>query len=104
MMFLSLYFSLFLPLSKSSLESFWGFAFDILKPFRELKAAAAAKSLQLCPTLCDPIDGSGSQPWLLLESPGEFLRLPPGSHTQYSNWIDLGCSFGDSNVQSSLSI
>ena len=22
------------------------------------KAAAAAKSLQLCPTLCDPIDGS----------------------------------------------
>ena len=24
----------------------------------ELTAAAAAKSLQLCPTLCDPIDGS----------------------------------------------
>ena len=32
-------------------------------------AAAAAKSLQLCPTLCDPIDGSprGSRPW---DSPG----------------------------------
>ena len=28
-------------------------------------AAAAAKSLQSCPTLCDPIDGSppGSRPW-----------------------------------------
>ena len=25
---------------------------------REMAAAAAAKSLQLCPTLCDPIDGS----------------------------------------------
>ena len=33
-------------------------------------AAAAAKSLQSCPTLCDPIDGSppGSHPW---DSPGE---------------------------------
>ena len=33
-------------------------------------AAAAAKSLQLCPTLCDPIDGSspGSCPW---NSPGK---------------------------------
>ena len=29
------------------------------------EAAAAAKSLQSCPTLCDPIDGSppGSRPW-----------------------------------------
>ena len=28
-------------------------------------AAAAAKSLQSCPTLCDPMDGSppGSRPW-----------------------------------------
>ena len=33
-------------------------------------AAAAAKSLQSCPTLCDPIDGSppGSRPW---DSPGK---------------------------------
>ena len=33
-------------------------------------AAAAAKSLQLCPTLCDPIDGSplGSHHW---DSPGK---------------------------------
>ena len=26
--------------------------------FNKLSAAAAAKLLQLCPTLCDPIDGS----------------------------------------------
>ena len=33
-------------------------------------AAAAAKSLQSCPTLCDPIDGGppGSHPW---DSPGK---------------------------------
>ena len=31
-----------------------------------LHAAAAAKSLQSCPTLCDPLDGSppGSRPWV----------------------------------------
>ena len=29
-----------------------------LTPYRHTAAAAAAKSLQLCPTLCDPIDGS----------------------------------------------
>ena len=31
-------------------------------------AAAAAKSLQSCPTLCDPIDGSPPRPW---DSPGK---------------------------------
>ena len=30
----------------------------VLKFLLEYAAAAAAKSLQLCPTLCDPIDGS----------------------------------------------
>ena len=30
----------------------------VLKALVGLHAAAAAKSLQLCPTLCDPIDGS----------------------------------------------
>ena len=29
-----------------------------LKSLLKMKAAAAAKSLQSCPTLCDPIDGS----------------------------------------------
>ena len=39
-----------------------------MSPFQH--AAAAVKSLQLCPTLCDPIDGSppGSHPW---DSPGK---------------------------------
>ena len=38
--------------------------------FLELSEAAAAKSCQLCPILCDPIDGSppGSRPW---DSPGK---------------------------------
>ena len=37
-------------------------------------AAAAAKSLQSCPTLCDPIDGSppGSCPW---DSPGKYTGV-----------------------------
>ena len=30
--------------------------------FFETAAATAAKSLQLCPTLCDPIDGSHQAP------------------------------------------
>ena len=36
--------------------------------------AAAAKSHQLCPTLCNPIDGSpsGSRPW---DSPGKNTRV-----------------------------
>ena len=40
-------------------------------------AAAAAKSLQSCPTLFDPIDGSppGSHPW---DSPGKYTGV--GSH------------------------
>ena len=31
---------------------------SIIKPNKDSTAAAAAKSLQSCPTLCDPIDGS----------------------------------------------
>ena len=30
----------------------------LIKETHSLSAAAAAKSLQMCPTLCDPIDGS----------------------------------------------
>ena len=42
-----------------------------------IAAASAAKSLQLCPTLCDPIDGSprGPRPW---DSPGK--RTVVGCH------------------------
>ena len=49
-------------------------------------AAAAAKSLQLCPTLCDPIDGSLPMLLLLLKSLQSCPTLcdpidgsPPGS-------------------------
>ena len=41
-------------------------------------AAAAAKSLQLCPTLCDPIDGSppGSPvPWTLQARTLEWVAI-----------------------------
>ena len=47
--------------------------------FRARTAAAAAKSLQLCPTLCDPIDGS-----------------PPGSPRPWDSLgknIGVGCHF-----------
>ena len=41
-------------------------------------AAAAAKSLQLCPTLCDPIDGSppgSSVPVILLAGTVEWVAI-----------------------------
>ena len=46
------------------------FLFGILYLSSSPAAAAAAKSLQSCPTLCDPIDGSptSSRPW---DSPGK---------------------------------
>ena len=43
------------------------------------KAAAAAKSLQSCPTLCDPIDGSppGSPvPWILHINSSKSFNFP----------------------------
>ena len=46
-------------------------------------AAAAAKSLQLCPTLCDPIDGSppGSPiPGILQARTLEWLPFPSPMH------------------------
>ena len=36
-----------------------------------VRAAAAAKSLQSCPTLCDPIDGSPPRPRRPWDSPGK---------------------------------
>ena len=44
-----------------------------------LHAAAAAKSLQLCPTLCDPIDGSppgSTVPGILQERTLEWAAIP----------------------------
>ena len=34
------------------------FSYETKAKIQEITAAAAAKSLQSCPTLCDPIDGS----------------------------------------------
>ena len=50
----------------TSCRTGWWAVFFILQSLPFVVAAAAAKSLQSCPTLCDPIDGSppGSpRPW-----------------------------------------
>ena len=54
--------------SSSHLFMLFQLDIDIFKKF--WLTATAAKSLQSCPTLCDPIDGSppGSSPW---DSPGK---------------------------------
>ena len=45
------------PLRRTSVLPFWwGLSYTL--PMKNSLTAAAAKSLQLCPTLCDPIDGS----------------------------------------------
>ena len=72
--------------SPAASENHWSFTVSIVLPFPKchlvgirqhaafsdwlLLTLTAAKSLQSCPTLCDPIDGSppGSGPW---DSPGK---------------------------------
>ena len=54
----------------------------ILTP-EEAAAAAVAKSLQLCLTLCDPMDGSppgSSVPGILQARTPEWLPFPPPVH------------------------
>ena len=59
----------------SAIKKYW----FVSKEWSAAAAAAAAKSLQLCPTLCDPIDGSPpSSP-----NPGDS----PGKNT------GVGCHF-----------
>ena len=46
----------------------------------EAAAAAAAKSLQSCPTLCDPIDGSpagSAVPGILQARTVKWVAMPP---------------------------
>ena len=46
-------------------------------------AAAAAMSLQSCPTLCDPIDGSqpgSAVPGILQARPLEWVAIPSPRH------------------------
>ena len=52
--------------------------------YQTFAAAAAAKSLQLCPTLCDPIDSSppGSPiPGILMERPLEWVAISFSNQT-----------------------
>ena len=57
----------------------WTFVGKVMSVlFNKLSAAAAAKSLQSCPTLCDPIDGSppGSPvPWILQARSLEWVAI-----------------------------
>ena len=51
--------------------------------FKCMCAAAAAKSLQSCPTLCDPIDGSplgSSVPGILQARTLEWVAFPSPMH------------------------
>ena len=57
-------------------------------------AAAAAKSLQSCPTLCDPVDGSPPGSSILVsvkaESENQFcLTSKPFSWFKWPNWASL---------------
>ena len=60
-------------------------------------AAAAAKSLQSCPTLCDPIDGSppGSAiPGILQSESHSVMSDSLGTHGLYSSWNSPGQNTG----------
>ena len=60
----------------------WSLAWRILR-ITLLTCAAAAKSLQSCPTLCDPIDGSPPSspiPGILQARTLEWLPLPSPMH------------------------
>ena len=60
-----------------------GGSLPLMPPENPTKISATAKSLQLCPTLCDPIEGS--PPW---------LRLPwdsPGKNTGVGCYFLLQC-------------
>ena len=61
-------------------------------------AAAAAKSLQSCPTLCDPIDGSppGSPIPGILQAADSYLQyMGSSSLTRDQTWV---LCIGDSEV------
>ena len=60
------------------------FEFIFVYGVRKCSAAAAAKSLQLCPTLCDPIDGGPPGPpipgILQARTPRSVLPFPSPMH------------------------
>ena len=62
----------------------WGYYYQAPKPlfsplhYSTFLVAAAAKSLQSCPTLCDPIDGSppvSAVPWILQARTLEWVAI-----------------------------
>ena len=53
-----LYFNMAVKPGRLAWEHTWGRGRNRKKKKRQIYAAAAAKSLQSCPTLCNPIDGS----------------------------------------------
>ena len=70
-----------------------GLQVDSVVAVSELYAAAAAKSLQSCPTLCDPRDGSApgsSVPGILQARTLEpFPGMP---RTAGKQWVQVTCS------------
>ena len=65
-------------------------------------AAAAAKSLQLCPTLCDPIDGSppgSAVPGILQARTMEWVAI---SFSNQLQWTHLLYFFPSCNTISML--
>ena len=58
---------------------------------KAMTAAAAAKSLQSCPTLCDPIDGSppgSAVPGILQERTLEWVAISFSKSDDYSHFND----------------
>ena len=60
----------------------WKGASQSISPYPMTAAAAAAKSLQSCPTLCDPIDGS---------PPGS--AIPGILQARTLEWVAISCAF-----------
>ena len=64
-----------------------------------MNLSAAAKSLQSCPTLCDPIDGSppgSSVPGILQARMLEWVAI------SFSRWTYLQGSSGDADIENRL--
>jgi len=64
-----------------------------------MNLSAAAKSLQSCPTLCDPIDGSppgSSVPGILQARMLEWVAI------SFSRWTYLQGSNGDADIENRL--
>ena len=70
-------------IQKASIIEFSDPVTQSVQPVNPAAAAAAAKSLQSCPTLCDPIDGSlpGSLvPGILQAKTLEWVAIPSPMH------------------------